>query len=126
MAPKPTMERRRSSRLASQAAPAKKESSSGGAGSTGLTSYFANSTFIWDETEEEPTGSGSKKAGGRGKEKEKADLPPNWKKAKGKDGKAYYVNSVTQQKTHAVDSVTRSAIGKKMTAKERAEAKRQR
>lgn len=27
-------------------------------------------------------------------------LPPNWKKAKDKEGKVYYFNSVTQQKTH--------------------------
>jgi hypothetical protein len=29
-------------------------------------------------------------------------LPPNWKKAKDKEGKVYYFNSVTQQKTHEI------------------------
>ena len=38
-----------------------------------------------------------------GKKKDKAPkLPPNWKKAKDKEGKIYYYNTVTQQRTHEV------------------------
>jgi len=38
-----------------------------------------------------------------GKKKDKGPkLPANWKKAKDKDGKVYYFNTVTQQKSHEV------------------------
>ena len=39
---------------------------------------------------------------GGGKKKDKVKLPPNWKKAKDKEGKVYYFNTVTQQRSHEV------------------------
>jgi hypothetical protein len=37
-----------------------------------------------------------------GKKKDKVKLPPNWKKAKDKDGSVYYFNSLTQQRSTTV------------------------
>jgi len=94
------MERRRSSRLARQAEAAPYNSNKGNRdnGSTGLTSYMAENKLDW----EEPTRSFSL-FGGKKKDKEKkVELPPNWKKAKDKEGSIYYFNTVTQQKTHEV------------------------
>ena len=97
MATKPTMERRTSARLQRKegAAPYSKSGSS-----TGLTSYMEKQTLGFDEKDEaEPSRSisifGRKKA-------PKEKLPPNWKKAKDKEGKVYYYNTVTQQRSHEV------------------------
>ena len=91
------MERRTSARLArkSGAAPYSRSGSGagrvrGGAdGSTGLTQYMGSAKI-----ESAPAA--------KGKKKEKEKLPPNWKKAKDKEGKVYYFNTVTQQRSHEV------------------------
>lgn len=103
MATKPTMERRRSSRLARQEAAAPYSKKGGeGSGSTGLTSYMASSKLDFDDKADEPTRSFSLFGGKKKEKKEKVELPPNWKKAKDKDGTVYYFNTVTQQKSHEV------------------------
>ena len=95
--PPAALERRRSSRLARKesAAPYGKS----GSGSTGLTSYMGNTSIDFDEDKkaEEPARSFSL-FGGKGKKK--VVLPPNWKKAKDKEGKLYYFNQITQQRSH--------------------------
>ena len=103
MATKPTMERRTSKRLErkNEAAPYKRD----GSGSTGLTAYMEKSNLDGAEkpdSKEEDLGP-SRSISIFGKKKDKAPkLPPNWKKAKDKEGKLYYYNTVTQQRTHEV------------------------
>jgi len=92
------MERRTSARLQRKesAAPYSKS------GSTGLTSYMEKQSLGFDEKDEEAP-SRSISIFGRKKDKaSKEKLPPNWKKAKDKEGKVYYYNTVTQQRSHEV------------------------
>lgn len=103
---KPTVERRTSARLARKesAAPYSRSASKGdGVGSTGLTSYMADSKLGFDEDKVDatPQRSFSLFGGGKGKKKEpKVTLPANWKKAKEKNGTIYYFNTITQQRSH--------------------------
>lgn len=98
----PPAERRRSSRQSARSAAAPYVKG----GSTGLTKYMGDTTLDWgDDDKKEPIdeiargAAGSRSIFGR-KKVPKTKLPPNWKKAKDKDGSIYYFNSVTQQKTH--------------------------
>jgi len=61
---------------------------------------MAKNTLDFDGKDDAPTRSMSL-FGGKKKNKD-AKLPPNWKKAKDKDGKVYYFNTVTQQRSHEV------------------------
>jgi len=73
-------------------------SSSAPAGSTGLTKYMGNTSLDWGGASEEKSQSGAKTKSG----KDKAPaLPKNWKKVT-KNGETYYLNSVTQQRSHEV------------------------
>jgi len=91
------MERRASKRLerrGSSGPYARPEESSG---STGLTSYMEDAALDFKE-DSAPLRSISI----FGRKKDTPKLPVNWKKAKDKDGKVYYFNTVTQQRSHEV------------------------
>ena len=86
----------------------------GGSGSTGLTSYMAGNSLGFDEDDSAsaaPSRTFSLFGGGKKAGKEKApkvELPPNWKKAKDKDGRTPAQYAAVAGHTEAFEVLARN------------------